>query len=294
MWLHRSVVTLIPAVLTITSHAGAAPSLREPAVREPARAPVAARTLFTWNGTVDREVLLVIRGRSVETRANGIDASFPARVDGRDDLPRELGDVQVHIADGRGSVEVVQQPTPRNDFTAIVRVVDPRSGADRYRVIASWQPVPMLDPRDRDRDGDRDRIDDWNRGRGRDDRNDRGRDDSDRGSNDRKGDRYDDRGRDAGRLSWRGAVDDVAEIRIQGRRVEFRSRTGQLLRDVRYDVRGTGLPRRSVMLELAVDRGRGTVEVVQEPNRFNDYAAIIRVIDRRSGYGQYDFDLRWY
>lgn len=274
----RSVSTLIPAVLTFSAVANAEPPVREPSS--------SARTLFTWNGTVDREVLLVIRGRSVETRANGIDASFPARVEGRDDLPREFGDVRVHIADGRGSVEVVQQPTPRNDFTAIVRVMDPRSGADRYRVVASWQPVPMIDPRDRDRDGDRDRIDDWNRGRDRDDRNDNGR------GNDRRGDdRYDNR--DAGRLSWRGEVDDVAEIRIQGRRVEFRSRSGQLLRDVRYDVRGSGLPRRNVMLELDVDRGRGSVEVVQEPSRFNGYAAVIRVVDRRSGYGLYDFDLRW-
>lgn len=274
----RSMALVPPAVLALATIAHA-----EPAVREAAR----ARTLFTWNGTVDREVLLVIRGRSVETRANGIDASFPARVEGRDDLPRELGDVQVHLADGRGEVEVVQQPTPRNDFTAIVRVYDPRAGADRYRVVASWQPVPMIDPRDRDRDGDRDRIDDWNRGR---DDNGRGRD-RDRGRDDG---RYDDRYRDAGRLSWRGEVDDVAEIRIQGRRVEYRTRSGQVLRDVRADMRGAGLPRRPVALELRVDRGRGSVEVVQEPSPFNGFTAVIRVMDRRSGYGTYDFDLRWY
>ena len=47
-------------------------------------------------------------------------------------------------------------------------------------------------------------------------------------------------------------------------------------------------------IELDVSRGRGDVIVVQQPNRSNDFTAIVRVVDRRSGYGDYNFDLRWY
>ena len=95
-------------------------------------------------------------------------------------------------------------------------------------------------------------------------------------------------------MAWRGDVDDVVDIRIQGRRVEYRTRSGQALRDVRYDLRGTGMPRRPVTLDLNVSRGRGDVIVVQQPTGSNGYTAIVRVVDRRSGYGDYDFDLRWY
>ena len=252
--------------------------------------PPAERTLFTWNGTVDREVLISVRGRSVETRASGLDASFAPRLEVRDELPRQGGDIAVQLANGRGEVEIVQQPSARNDYTALLRVRDTRSGRDNYRLVVSWQPSreDSWDLRNRDRDDDRDRWDprdrrdddrgrggDWDRGRGNGRGNDRGR-------------------RDNGALSWRGDVDDVAEIRIQGRRVEFFSRSGRPLRDVRYDLRGAALPRHDVSLDLDVSRGRGDVIVVQQPSPYNGYTAVIRVIDRRSGYGGYDFDLRWY
>ena len=39
-------------------------------------APAAAQPLFTWSGTVDREVLIVMRGRSVSTpNARGLDGA---------------------------------------------------------------------------------------------------------------------------------------------------------------------------------------------------------------------------
>lgn len=274
----------------------------------------ADRTLFTWNGTVDREVLLFIRGRSIETRASGQDASFAPRLEVRDELPRQAGDIDVHVADGRGSVDVVQQPSARNDFTALVRIRDPKSGSARYRVIVSWSPSrddrdshDWDRDRDRERAGDRDREgardrDDWDRdrdrdARGRDDdrdhkRKDKWKDEWKRGQDGRKA--RGNVGRDEGQLSWRGDVDDVAEIRIQGRRVEYRTRSGEPLRNVRYDLRGDGLPRRPITLALDVVNGRGSVIVVEQPNQSNGFTAILRVIDRRSGYGEYAFDLRWY
>lgn len=281
--------------------------------------PVVERTLFTWNGRIDREVMIVVRGRNVETRAGGVDASFAPRLDVRDALPRQLGDVDVRLNGGRGSVEVVQQPSARNDYAAIVRVRDPRSGSDDYRVVVSWQGEDYaeddrngnrdrdrdradIDDRDRDRNKDRnkDRDKDRDRDRPRDDRGNNGRGNGgrdDRGNNGRGNGGWDNRGgngRDVGLVAWRGDVDDVVDIRIQGRRIEYRTRSGQELRNVRYDVRGNGLPRRPVTIELDVSRGRGDVIVVQQPNRSNDFTAIVRVVDRRSGYGDYNFDLRWY
>lgn len=57
----------------------------------PADPPMAERTLFTWNGVIDREVEIVVRGRSIQTRGSGLDASFAPRLDVRDALPRQVG-----------------------------------------------------------------------------------------------------------------------------------------------------------------------------------------------------------
>jgi hypothetical protein len=238
--------------------------------------------LFSWRGEVDREATLVIRGRDIQTRGSGIDASLAKYLDIRDGLPIARGFIDVHMANGRGSVVIVQQPEARNDYTAIVRVRDDRSGRDAYRLVVSWRPIVDVPVRYDPRGNGRDRDDDWDRGR-----NDRGRDDEwNRGrNNDRRRDNF---------VSWRGAVDDVVDIRIQGRRIEYRTRSGQPLRAERFDVRGKGLPKANVTVGLDVSRGRGNVVVVQQPDRRNGYTAIIRVIDRRSGYGDYDFDMFWY
>jgi len=277
----RWTLSLAPAVL-VSAATSAAASTPVP--------PLVERTLFTWSGTVDREVVIVVRGRSVETRAAGLDASFAPRLDVRDDLPRIGGQLDVRRVDGRGEVVVLQQPSPRNDYTAMLRIRDPRSGRDDYRLVVSWLPVGGgWDPRD-----DRRRDDDWDRDRRRDDRDDRrGRDDDrGRGRDDDWGDRG--RGRGSfGQLSWSGDVDDVVDIHIQGRRVEYVTRSGKRLRNERLNLRGDGLPRRPVQLALDVSRGRGSVLVLQQPNARNGYTAVIRVVDKRSGYGDYDFDLRW-
>ncbi len=302
MSLLRRTLLATPAAVALIATATTS-ALAEPARAAPARAPSNAdRTLFTWNGTVDREVVLVVRGRSVETRGAGLDASYAPRLDVREALPRQEGQLGVQMQNGRGDVAVLQQPSARNDYTALVRVRDPRGGQDNYRLLVTWLSSgnawdPRGDDRDRDdRDRDnrgRDRNDDWDRGRG----NDRDRDDDWGRGRGRGNDGWDNRGRgnrDAGSLSWRGEVDDVVDIRIQGRRVEYITRSGKRLRDERLDVRGNGLPRRPVQLELNVSRGRGSVVVMQQPNPRNGYTTVIRVVDKRSGYGDYDFDLRWY
>jgi hypothetical protein len=53
-------------------------------------------------------------------------------------LPRRAVEVRLDRADGRGEVAVVQQPDARNDYTAVIRVVDPRGGASMYGVVARW------------------------------------------------------------------------------------------------------------------------------------------------------------
>ena len=264
------------------------------------------RTLYTWSGTVDREAIIVMRGAFLETQGDGFESFREARFRVTDALPRANGTVSIARADGRGDVEVIQQPSLFNGYTARVRVRDRQSGSDRYRLVVTWQGVNGYDRRDGDRDdrggygrddngrggndrGDNDRGDN---GRGGNDRGDNGRGGNDRGDNGRGGDEYGGR-RDAGALRWSGLVDDVAEIRIQGRRVEYISRSGRALYNVRYDVRGVGLPSYAVPLDIRRFAGRGNVFIAQYPRSWNAWTAVIKIDDSRGGADVYDFDLRW-
>ena len=264
------------------------------------------RTLYTWSGTVDREAIIVMRGAFLETQGDGFESFREARFRVTDALPRTNGTVSIARADGRGDVEVIQQPSLFNGYTARVRVRDRQSGADRYRLVVTWQGVSGYDRRDGDRDdrggygrdddgrggndrGDYGRGDD---GRGDNGRGDYGRSGNDRSDNGRGGDEYGDR-RDAGALRWSGLVDDVAEIRIQGRRVDYVSRSGRSLYNVRYDVRGVGLPAYAVPLDIRRFAGRGNVIIAQYPRSWNAWTAVIKIDDSRGGADVYDFDLRW-
>jgi len=41
---------------------------------------------------------------------------------------------------GRGRATLLEQPSPANNFTARIRVEDPRGGADFYRLLVTWGP----------------------------------------------------------------------------------------------------------------------------------------------------------
>lgn len=275
------------------------------------------QNLFTWSSTVDKEVVIQVHGRDVATRGGGLDATFSPRWNLSQPLPRTSGVIRVHVESGRGDVEVLENPSARNDYTATIRVRDSRGGADQYRLAVTFDSDGNRDGNrgsgDYDRGDGRDgydprensgngrgsydpRDDSGNRRGGYDARDDRG---NGRGGYDPRDDHrndhgwYDRRRRDAGALRWSGLVDGVAEIRIQGKRIESSSRQGQRLRDVNYDLLGSALPRRDVRVELASDVGRGSVQVVQQPSMWNGYVAVIRIEDRRGGYGSYDFDVRW-
>lgn len=286
----RSVRSMLSATLTGSAliAATATPALAD------------GRTLYTWSGTVDREAIIVMRGAFLETQGDGFESFREARFRVSDALPREQGFVSIERSDGRGDVEVIQQPSMFNGYTARVRVRDRQSGADRYRLVVTWRGAGDRDRRNDDRDDrggyGRDDNDRGGYGRGDSDRGGYGRGGNDRGDNGRgddgRGDEYSGR-RDAGALRWSGLVDDVAEIRIQGRRVDYISRSGRSLYNVRYDVRGAGLPSFAVPLDVRRFAGRGNVFIAQYPRSWNGWTAVIKIDDSRGGADAYDFDLRW-
>jgi hypothetical protein len=230
--------------------------------------------ILDWRGRVDREVQIVMQGNQVWTRNVG--ATEPGGSRGRmlSSLPRMDGQVRVQVLSGRGNVDVIQQPNSGNGFTTIVRVQDPRSGADDYRIVAYWQGYSNGD------------YVGWpGRGRARD------RDNPDNGvyANDAR------IGGVGGRtmLHWSGNVDDEVELRIQNGRVDYRTLRGKETTNVRYEAGNMSMPRGGMNVGVAQNSGRGSVQVVQQPSSWNNYTTIVRIRDPQGGYGWYDFNLMW-
>ena len=242
------------------------------------------RPLFDWSGRVDREVRIVMHGRDARMQTTTRTPFERPRLNVATALPQRDGRVSVRVEDGRGQVDVVQQPSARNDYTTIVRVIDRSSGADDYRLTAYWMPDEYGNGSWNDRDGYPNRP-----GNGRDDRDDRnngggwGRGNGGYGNGSGNYDRQ--------ALRWTGDVDDALEIRIQGNRVDYRTLSGKSVRNVRANLMSGGLPRNDVQVFVTDQYGRGSVSVVQQPSAWNNYTAVIRVYDPRPGYGAYSFDM---
>lgn len=278
----RSIRSLVTVPLSVAAVAVSASSLF-----------AQGRPLFDWSGRVDREVRITMHGRDARTQTAGRTQAQRSRVNVTTPLPQRDGRVTVRVQDGRGDVDVVQQPSARNGYTTIVRIRDRSNGIDNYRVTAYWAPDQYgsgngtLD----DRNGYPTRPGRGNDDRdNRDDRNNR----DDRGGYGRGNDGYG-RGssleRDA--LRWSGDVDDALEIRIQGDRIDYRTLSGKSVRNVRADLMRGGLPRSDVQVVVSDHSGRGSVSVVQQPSSYNGYTAVIRVFDPRPGYGDYSFDVSY-
>lgn len=99
-------------------------------------------------------------------------------------------------------------------------------------------------------------------------------------------------GSSSGTAYWRGTVDNEVQLVIRDRNLEVRTIAG-----TPYD-NGTSsftasLPTRNVNVSVIKNGGRGTVRVIQQPNRSNDYTTIIQIIDNGGGAREYQLEINW-
>jgi hypothetical protein len=98
------------------------------------------REVYEWAGVVDKEIRIQLRGNRawVQPIGAGDDRASRGRV--LSGLPQQTGNLVVQRLEGRGDVDVIEQPSYRNGYTATLRIRDPRGGAARYRIVAYWEP----------------------------------------------------------------------------------------------------------------------------------------------------------
>jgi len=103
---------------------------------------------------------------------------------------------------------------------------------------------------------------------------------------------FDSDSRVSGRVRWRGRVDDEADIHLRGDRTEVRTISGAPASG------GPGqftapLPQRPVNVRVRKTKGRGSVDIVQQPSRTNGFTAVVRIRDPKGGSDDYEFEAIW-
>lgn len=97
------------------------------------------RETFRWRGRVDGADDIVIQGSQV--RIEHISAKPIQNQDYRFSSPLPLGevDLQLVVVKGRGDVRLLEQPSKRNQYSAVVRVDDQDNGGESdYEFELSW------------------------------------------------------------------------------------------------------------------------------------------------------------
>jgi hypothetical protein len=95
--------------------------------------------VLEWRGQVDREVRIQIDNRRASVLEYGSNERARRKVDMMSGIPNRPGRLYVNVLDGRGDVDVIQQPSQSNGYTATIRIRDPKGGADRYRIAVYWE-----------------------------------------------------------------------------------------------------------------------------------------------------------
>jgi len=91
-----------------------------------------------WRGRVDQTANIVISGADVQTLNISGNGTSGVTFDINGSLAQRPGSINARKRSGRGTVTIIQQPNRSNDFTAIVQIFDPGSGADNYEVEITW------------------------------------------------------------------------------------------------------------------------------------------------------------
>src|SRR5262245_17936397 len=93
---------------------------------------------LSWRGRVDDDVRIRIRGGTAEVETIGGTPYYDGQPNFFNSLPYRRVTVRLTEKRGRGDVFIEQQPSRENDFTAIIRIKDPRGGASDYSFTLEW------------------------------------------------------------------------------------------------------------------------------------------------------------
>jgi hypothetical protein len=93
---------------------------------------------FTWEGTVDGIAVVRVHGAKVRVEAREGGPVGRMRYQFAAALPESRQSLRLSVREGRGSVQVTEQPGLENDYTAAVTIEDRQDGAAFYSFALDW------------------------------------------------------------------------------------------------------------------------------------------------------------
>lgn len=95
-----------------------------------------------------------------------------------------------------------------------------------------------------------------------------------------------------GNIVWTGRIDDRVNITITGSSVQTAAISGSNVSRVNFSMNKT-FPRRAINITINKRRGRGEAFVIQQPDRNNNYTAVVQVYDSGRGQSDYELEIGW-
>lgn len=216
---------------------------------------------FTWEGRVDGTDYLLIKGQTVQIEHLRAQPVQNSRYDFRLPLPAREQTISLTVLEGRGRVQILEQPTRLNNYTAKILLDDDKDrGAAMYRIGLTWKGGKAL-------------------GTGR------------LGSPERRDQQHPPQ-QAGGVIRWRGTVDGRDELRFQGEQVTIRHLEAGPVRNPSA-VFSDPVPVHPVKVTLNIITGRGEVRILEQPTHLNNYTIVVEIIDSKNGAAEYEFELAW-
>lgn len=95
-----------------------------------------------------------------------------------------------------------------------------------------------------------------------------------------------------GSVRWKGTVDDEVNLIIRGGDVQVQTLSGMTYGNSTFKFTSS-LPNKKVDIEVNKRKGRGSVRVIQEPRKDNDFTAVVQIRDKDGGAKDYDLEIIW-
>lgn len=229
-----------------------------------------------WAGQVDNEVFVLLRGRQFFSTAVRGRSVYNQQTDITNPMPRRPLTVHLQDIQGRGQIEIAEQPDNSNNFTAKIHIMDPQAGAGAYSFTIAWEEAGydnggqpqqgypaqsggVLSP-----DG---AYSGGNTGYG-----------------------YGTNG--VGGVRWSAQVDGRVRVSFRDNQAFTQRLSGQQTHGEQVSF-AAPVPRRNVDVAVNKLRGRGDVDVIQRPAANNNYTLIVEIDDKDGGSDVYDLEIRW-
>ncbi|MBI1896820.1 MAG: hypothetical protein HYS04_09855 [Acidobacteria bacterium] len=207
----------------------------------------------TWSGRVDHEAIVNVMGnRATATTVRGRAVS-DMRFDMTAPLPRAPVTVDVIERQGRGVIELMEQPSATNGYAAKIRLYDPEGGDAPYSFTLAWN-------------GESRAVFGQSQSGGF---------------------------GGANRILWSGRVDGRVRVHFQGSRTWVERLSGGPPDDVRADFGSPLPRASQVNFDMRRLRGRDEVNVVELPSSPNGYTLVVEIDDSSSGADDYEIQVTW-